>query len=294
MDDLDVLARRFEEHRPRLRAVARRLLGSTAEADDAVQEAWLRLNRSGANEIENLEAWLVRTVGRVALNLLRSRRTRREEPLDLFFPHEVTEEPAGPDPEQEAMLADSLGLALQVVLDTLTPAERLTYVLYDLFSVPFDEIGAILDRTPDAARQLASRGRRRIRGLDLGTDGVLHDGPAQRHVVEAFLAAARDGDFDALLAVLDLDIVQRTAAADGSILEVQGARSVATRAQAFSLEGVDVLPALVDGRAGWISYLNGDVYTVGALTITSGRITQMDVVIDPVRIAHVTVAPLEQ
>lgn len=294
MDDLDVLARRFEEHRPRLRAVARRLLGSTAEADDAVQEAWLRLNRSGADGIENLEAWLVRTVGRVALNLLRSRRTRREEPLDLVFPHEVTDEPAGPDPEQEAMLADSLGLALQVVLDTLTPAERLAYVLHDLFSVPFDEIGAILDRTPDAARQLASRGRRRIRGLDLGTDGVPHDGPAQRHVVEAFLAAARDGDFDALLAVLDPDIVQRTAAADGSILEVHGARSVATRAQAFSLESAEVLPALVDGRAGWISYLNGDVYTVGALTITNGRITQMDVIIDPVRIAHVTVAPLEQ
>jgi len=294
MDDLDVLARRFEEHRPRLRAVARRLLGSTAEADDAVQEAWLRLNRSGANEIENLEAWLVRTVGRVALNLLRSRLTRREEPLDLFFPHEVTEEPAGQDPEQEAMLADSLGLALQVVLDTLTPAERLAYVLHDLFSVPFDETGAILDRTPDAARQLASRGRRRIRGLDLGTDGVLHDGPAQRHVVEAFLAAARDGDFDALLAVLDPDIVQRTAAADGSILEVHGAISVAARAQAFSSEGLEVLPALVDGRTGWVTYRNGDVDTVVALTIISGRITQMDVVIDPVRIAHVTVAPLEQ
>lgn len=294
MDDHDGLARRFEEHQPRLRAVAHRLLGSTAEADDAVQEAWIRLNRTGADEIDNLEAWLVRTVGRVALNLLRARRTRREEPLDVLLPAEVIEDLAVPDPEQEALLADSVGLALQVVLDTLTPAESLAYVLHDLFLVPFDEIGAILDRSPDAARQLASRGRRRIRGLDLTTDDEVHtDGPAERQVVEAFLAAAREGDFDALLALLHPDIVQRSAAADGSVIEVRGAKSVATRAQAFPLAGVDVSPALVNGRPGWISYLHGGIYTVGALTIASGRITQMDVLIDPVRIAEVTVVPLE-
>lgn len=295
MEDHDGLARRYEEHRPRLRRVAQRLLGSTAEADDAVQEAWIRLHRTGAEEIDNLEAWLVRTVGRVALNLLRARRTRREEPLDALHPVESAGDLAAPHPDEEVLLADSLGLALQVVLDTLTPAERLAYVLHDLFAVPFNEIGAILDRSPASARQLASRGRRRIRGLDLTFDDEAHtDGPAERQVVEAFLTAAREGDFDALLALLHPDIVQRSAAADGSVIEVRGMRSVATRAKAFPLEGVDVRPALVNGRPGWVTYLNGDIYTAGAFTIASGRITEMDVLVDPVRIAEVTVVPLEQ
>src|SRR5262245_44457516 len=166
MDERDWLAERFQEHRPRLRAVAYRMLGSTTEADDAVQEAWIRLSRSNASAIDNLEAWLVTTVGRVALNKLRSRRTRREEPLDTHLPDPIVEPADGVEPEHEAVLADSVGLALLVVLDTLTPAERLAYVLHDMFSVPFEEIGTILDRTPDAARQLASRGRRRIRGAD--------------------------------------------------------------------------------------------------------------------------------
>src|SRR5215208_4927860 len=206
MDAHDWLAERFDEHRPRLRAVAYRILGSPSEAEDAVQEAWIRLDRSNADEIENLEAWLVTAVGRVALNMLRSRKTRREESLDGRLPDPIVDRADGVDPEHEALLADSVGLALLVVLATLTPAERLAYVLHDMFSVPFDEIGAILHRSTDSARQLASRGRRRIRGADTTPDA---HAAAQHEVVEAFLAAARDGDFDALLAELDPDIVLR-------------------------------------------------------------------------------------
>src|SRR5262245_12122422 len=205
MTENDWLAERFQEHRPRLRAVAYRMLGSTSEADDAVQETWIRLSRSDSDAIENLEAWLVTAVGRVALNMLRSRRTRREEPLEAHhLPDPIVDRADGINPEHEALLADSVGLALLVVLETLSPAERFSYVLHDMFSVPFEEIGSILDRSPEAARQLASRGRRRIRG----TDRVPEAGPAaQQEVVEAFIAAARDGDFDALVAVLDPDVV---------------------------------------------------------------------------------------
>ncbi|HEY6673263.1 MAG TPA: sigma-70 family RNA polymerase sigma factor, partial [Solirubrobacterales bacterium] len=231
MDERDWLAERFQEHRTRLRAVAYRMLGSTSEADDAVQETWIRLSRSNAGEIDNLEAWLVTAVGRVALNMLRARKTRREEPLDAHLPDPIVDRADGIDPEHEALLADSVGLALLVVLETLTPAERLAYVLHDMFSVPFDEIGAILDRSPDAARQLASRGRRRIRGADTTPDA---DAAAQQGVVEAFLAAARDGDFDALVAVLDPDIVVREDTGSGTIVEVRGAENVARRAMAFS------------------------------------------------------------
>src|ERR687889_559640 len=209
MDERDWLAQRFQEHRPRLRAVAYRMLGSTSEADDALQEAWVRLGRSNAGDIDNLEAWLVTVVGRVALNMLRLRKTRREEPLDAqYLPDPIVERAGGiDDPEHEALLADSVGLALLVVLETLTPAERLAYVLHDMFSVPFEKIGAILERSPEAARQLASRARRRIRAADTTPDA---DAAAQQEeVVEAFLAAARDGDFDALVAVLDPDIVVR-------------------------------------------------------------------------------------
>ena len=195
MDERNSLAERFEEHRPRLRAVAYRMLGSTIEADDAVQEAWIRLSRTGAGEIDNLEAWLVTAVGRVALNMLRSRRTRREVPLDAHLPDPLIDRADGIDPEHEALLTDSVGLALLVVLETLTPAERLAYGLHDMFSVPFDEIGAIIDRSPDAARQLASRGRRRIRGANSTPDS---DAAAQHEVVDAFLTAARGGEFDAL------------------------------------------------------------------------------------------------
>jgi RNA polymerase sigma-70 factor (ECF subfamily) len=283
MDERDWLAERFEEHRPRLRAEAYRMLGSTSEADDAVQEAWIRLSRSNAGEIDNLEAWLVTAVGRVALNMLRSRRTRREEPLDARLPDPIVDRPDGIDPEHEALLADSVGLALLVVLETLTPAERLAYVLHDMFSVPFDEIGAILDRSPDAARQLASRGRRRIRGADTTSDA---DPAAQQEVVEAFLAAARDGDFDALVAVLDPDIVVREDTGSGTLVEVRGAENVARRAMAASQLGLVARPALINGAAGWVSLLDGEGYAIGALTLRNGRITTMDILLDPARLAR--------
>jgi RNA polymerase sigma-70 factor (ECF subfamily) len=283
MDERDRLAERFDKHRPRLRAVAYRMLGSTSEADDAVQEAWIRLSRANAGEIENLEAWLVTAVGRVALNMLRARRTRREEPLDARLPDPIVDRADGIDPEHEALLADSVGLALLVVLDTLTPAERLAYVLHDMFSVPFDEIGAILDRSPDAARQLASRGRRRIRGADTTPDA---DAAARQEVVEAFLAAAREGDFDALVAVLDPDIVVREDAGSGTMVEVRGAENVARRATAFSPLGLVARPALINGGPGWVSLLDADVYAIAALTLQNGRITTMDILLDPARLAR--------
>jgi RNA polymerase sigma factor (sigma-70 family) len=283
MDERDWLAERFQEHRPRLRAVAYRMLGSLSDADDAVQEAWIRLSRSNADEIDNLEAWFVTAVGRVALNLLRSRRTRREEPLDAHLPDPIVDRADGIDPEHQALLADSVGLALLVVLETLTPAERLAYVLHDMFSVPFDQIGAILDRSPEAARQLASRGRRRIRGADTTPDA---DPAAQQEVVDAFLAAARDGDFDALVAVLDPDIVRREDTGSGTIVEVRGAANVARRAMAASRLGLDVRPALVNGAPGWIALLDGAVFAVGALTVRNGRITTIDILLDPARLAR--------
>jgi RNA polymerase sigma-70 factor (ECF subfamily) len=290
MDERDWLAERFQEHRPRLRAVAYRMLGSTSEADDAVQEAWIRLSRSAAGEIDNLEAWLVTAVGRVALNMLRARRTRREEPLDAHLPDPIIDRADGMNPEHEALLADSVGLALFVVLETLTPAERLAYVLHDMFSVPFDEIGAILDRSPDAARQLASRGRRRIRDADTTPDA---DMAAQQEVVKAFLAAARDGDFDALVAVLDPDIVQRGDWGSGILVEVRGAENVARRAMAASLLGLDVRRALVNGAPGWVSLLDGKVFAIAALTLRNGRITTMDILVDPARLARIDLTHLD-
>src|SRR5918999_1295338 len=283
MDERDWLAQRFQEHRPRLRAVAYRMLGSTSEADDAVQEAWIRLSRSNAGEIDNLEAWLVTVVGRVALNMLRSRKTRREEPLDARLPDPIIDRADGIDPEHEVLLTDSVGLALLVVLETLTPAERLAYVLHDMFSVPFDEIGSILDRSPDAARQLASRGRRRIRGANTTPDA---DAAAQHEVVEAFLAAARDGDFDALVAALDPDIVRREDTGSGTIVEVRGAQDVARKAMAMAQLGLDVRPVLVNGAAGWVALLDGAVYAIAALTLQNGRIMTMDVLLDPARLAR--------
>jgi RNA polymerase sigma-70 factor (ECF subfamily) len=283
MDERDWLAQSFQEHRPHLRAVAYRMLGSSSEADDALQEAWIRLSRSNSAEIDNLEAWLVTVVGRVALNMLRSRKTRREEPLDAHLPDPIVDRADGIDPEHEALLADSVGLALLVVLETLTPAERLAYVLHDMFSVPFDQIGAILDRSPEAARQLASRGRRRIRGADTTPDA---DAAAQQEVVAAFLAAARDGDFDALVAVLDPDIVERVDTGSGTLVEVRGAENVARRARAASQLGLVARPALVNGAAGWVALLDGEVYAVAALTLRNGRITTMDILLDPARLAR--------
>jgi RNA polymerase sigma factor (sigma-70 family) len=287
MDEREWLAQRFQEHRPRLRAVAYRMLGSTSEADDAVQEAWIHLSRSNAGEIDNLGAWLVTVVGRVALNMLRSRNTRREQPFDAqHLPDPIVDRADGIDPEHEALLADSVGLALLVVLETLTPPERLAYVLHDMFSVPFDQIGAILDRSPEAARQLASRGRRRIRAADT-TPHAAEAAAQQEEVVEAFLAAARDGDFDALVAVLDPDIVERVDTGSGTIVEVRGAENVARRAMvAASQRGLVGRPALINGAPGWVSVLDGELYAVASLTVQDGRITTMDILLDPARLAR--------
>jgi RNA polymerase sigma factor (sigma-70 family) len=286
MDERDWLAQRFQEHQPRLRAVAYRMLGSTSEADDALQEAWIRLSRSNAGEIDNLQAWLVTVVGRVALNMLRSRKRRREEPFVAHLPDPIVDRADGIDPEHEALLADSVGLALLVVLETLTPAERLAYVLHDMFSAPFDQIGAILDRSPDAARQLASRARRRIRAANT-TPHAADAGAQQEEVVEAFLAAARDGDFDALLAVLDPDIVERVDTGSGTIVEVRGAQNVARRAlAAASQRGLVGRPALINGAPGWVSVLDGELYAIAALTVQNGRITRMDILLDPARLAR--------
>src|ERR687890_1063266 len=291
MDEREWLAQRFQERRPRMRALAYRMLGSTSEADDAVQEAWIRLSRSNAAQIDNLQAWLVTVVGRVALNMLRSRKTRREEPLEAHLPDPIVDRAEGIDPEHEALLADSVGLALLVVLETLTPAERLAYVLHDMFSVPFDEIGAILERSPEAARQLASRGRRRIRAADTTPDA---NEAAHQEVVEAFLAAARDGDFDALVAVLDPDIVVRGDWGSGTIVEVRGTENVARRAMAASQrDGLVVRPALINGAPGWVSVLDGEVYAIGALTLQNGRITTMDILLDPARLARLDLADFD-
>jgi RNA polymerase sigma factor (sigma-70 family) len=284
MNERDWLAERFEERRTRLRAVAYRMLGSLSEADDAVQESWLRLNRTNADAIENLDAWLTTVVARVSLNMLRARKTRREEPIEAQLPEPILDRAEGMNPEHEALLSDSVGLALLVVLETLTPAERLAYVLHDMFSVPFDEIGSILERSPEAARQLASRGRRRIRGAETIPAA---DAGAQQEVVEAFLAAARDGDFDALLAVLDPDVVLREDTGSGTIVEIRGAENVARRARSVSRQGLVARPALVNGGAGWVSLLDGEIYAIAGLTVQDGRIARMEILLDPARLALV-------
>jgi RNA polymerase sigma factor (sigma-70 family) len=290
MNEREWLTERFEEHRPRLQAVAYRMLGSTSEAEDAIQDTWIRLNRSDTDEIDNLEAWLVTVVGRVALNMLRSRTTRGEEPLDVArLPDPVVARPDAPDPEHETLLADAVGLALLVVLETLTPAERLAYVLHDMFSVPFEEIGAILDRTPEAARQLASRGRRRIRGADPTPDASL---AAQQDVVDAFLAAARDGDFASLVAVLDPDVVERVDIGSGALVEVRGAENVAGRASSVAQLGIDVRRALVNGVPGWVSLLDGEVVAIAALTVQGGRITTLDILADRERLRAIDLSEL--
>jgi RNA polymerase sigma factor (sigma-70 family) len=274
MDDREWLAERFEEHRTRLRAVAYRMLGSLSEADDAVQEAWMRLNRSDADEIDNLGAWLTTVVSRVALNMLRSR--KREEPLGAYAPEPIVDRADGTDPQHEALLADSVGLALFVVLETLTPAERLAFVLHDTFAVPFDEIAAIVGRSPDATRQLASRARRRVRGVNPMPDA---DPVAQREVVDAFFAAARDGDFDALVAVLDPDAVLRVHR-DGAWSEVHGASTIARRARSYAQLGLVVRPALVNGAPGAVSTRDGQPFSVMGCTIRDGRIVEMDILAD--------------
>ena len=291
MDERDWLAERFEEHRGRLRAVAYRMLGSVSEADDAVQEAWLRLSRSDADEIENLGAWLTTVVGRVSLNTLRSRQTRREEPLDaVHVPEPIIDRADGTDPEHEALLADSVGLALLVVLETLSPPERLAFVLHDIFAVPFDEIAPIVDRSPEAARQLASRARRRVRAENTVPDV---DVDAQREVVEAFLAASREGDFDRLVAVLDPDVVLRADFGPGRSREVRGAAAVAGQAKFYSQLELVMKPALVNGAVGVVTMRDGRPFSVGAFTVKGGRIVEMDWLADPERLRQLDLTILD-
>jgi RNA polymerase sigma-70 factor (ECF subfamily) len=280
MTEREWLAARFEEHRPRLRAVAYRMLGSLNEADDAVQEAWLRLSRTDAGAVENLDAWLTTVVGRVALNMLRARNLRREESSSFQFPDPIVDSADGVDPEHEALLADSVGLALLVVLDTLSPPERLAFVLHDVFAVPFDEIAPIVDRSPEAARQLASRARRRIRAERAEPDVDL---AGQREVVAAFLAAAREGDFERLVAVLDPDVVLRVDLGPVS-RELRGAAAVAGEAATFAGLGLDIRPATVNGVAGSVSFLDGRPFSIGAVTVRGGRIVELDILADPERL----------
>ena len=294
MDEHDVLAERFEASRGHLRAVAYRMLGSLSEADDAVQEAWLRLSRTDTSEVANLRGWLTTVVGRVCLDMLRSRTSRREEPLETYVPDPVVA-PVN-DPEQQAVLADSVGLALLVVLETLAPAERLAFVLHDMFAIPYDEIGPIVDRSPDAAKMLASRARQRIRGAPTTPDS---DIPRQRAVVDAFLAASRSGDFTALVAVLDPDVTLR---ADLGVLPstaprlVRGAAAVAKQALTFarlSRDG-DSRPALVNGSIGLVTAPGGVVTAVMGITIVRDRIVEIDILADPQRLGNLDLAALDR
>jgi RNA polymerase sigma factor (sigma-70 family) len=292
MDERDWLAERFEEHRTRLRAVAYRMLGSLSEADDAVQEAWLRLSRTDADGIENLGGWLTTVVARISLNMLRSRDVRREEPIGVRVPDPIVDRADGTDPEHEALLADAVGLALLVVLDTLSPAERLAFVLHDMFAVPFDEIAPIVDRSPEAARQLASRARRRLQGERTVPDADLD---TQREVVDAFLAAARDGDFEGLLAVLDPDVVLRADVGPlaGGSRDVRGAANVARQAQTYSQLGLLMHRALINGAAGLVSWRDGEPFSVGGVTVRNRRIVAIDILADPERLRHLDLTILE-
>jgi RNA polymerase sigma-70 factor, ECF subfamily len=295
MDERDWLLERFEEHRTRLRAVAYRMLGSVSEADDAVQEAWLRLSRADTSGVENLPGWLTTVVARVCLNMLRTRKSRREEPFDLHVhaPGPITGQEDGGDPEQEALLADSVGLALLVVLDTLTPAERLAFVLHDMFAVPFDEIGPMIERSPAAARQLASRARRRVKGSAPVPDPDL---TRQRRVVDAFLAASRGGDFDALVALLDPDVVLRADRAAGPTrapIVIRGAHAVAKGARLASERARFTQPALVNGAVGLVMAPRGRLSLVLGFTITEGKITEIDVIADPDRLRELDLAVLD-
>jgi RNA polymerase sigma-70 factor (ECF subfamily) len=294
MEDTDWLAAQFEEHRPHLRAVAYRMLGSLADADDAVQDAWLRLSRAGADDVENMGGWLTTIVARVSLNMLRSRRTRREDPLEIRLPDPVVSVDAGPQPEDEAVLADSVGLALQVVLDTLPPAERLAFVLHDMFDLPFEEIAPVVGRTPTAARQLASRARRRVRGADPRAPD--HDVARQREVVDAFFLAARDGDFDALVAVLDPAVVVRIDGGErlaANSMTVTGAEAVARQALTglTSMLRVAVLhPALVNGAAGVVVTVHGRPVAVMGFTVADGKVVTIDSLADPDRVPSIAAA----
>jgi RNA polymerase sigma-70 factor (ECF subfamily) len=286
MDDQDFLAERFEAHRSHLRGVAFRMLGSLTEADDAVQEAWIRLARTDTSDVDNLRAWLTTVVGRVCLNMLRSRSTRRETSLETHVPDPIVSPEAGLDPEQEALLGDAVGLAMLVVLDSLSPAERVAFVLHDVFALPFDEVAPIVGRTPTAARQLASRARRRVQGAPVPDAGL----DAQWAVVDAFLAAARDGDFGRLLAVLDQDVVLRSDGGEARpqlVSLMRGATAVANGALTFRRLAATATRVLVNGLPGGIAWTpDGRPFAVLALTVRGQRIVRIDILADPDRLAR--------
>jgi RNA polymerase sigma factor (sigma-70 family) len=291
MDETEWLAERFEQHRPRLRAVAYRMLGSLAEADDAVQDAWLRLSQSKAEQIDNLGGWLTTVVARECLHLLRARRHRREDPLAAHLPDPVITPEGDLDPEQEALLAEGVGLALLVVLDWLTPAERLAFVLHDMFELPFEEIAPMVGRTPTAARQLASRARRRVNGAEIPTPDP--DLRRQRQVVDAFFAAARAGDFDTLVQVLDPDVVLRADFGAGRPPAViRGVQAVAKLARAP--RGAQLHPALVNGTVGAVVTIDGRPFSVLAFTVAGGKIVEIDDIHDPDRVRRLAAAVLTE
>jgi RNA polymerase sigma factor (sigma-70 family) len=285
MDERQWLAEQFEEQRPRLRAVAYRMLGSLSEAEDAVQEAWLRLSGTAHGELDNLGAWLTTVVARISLNMLRSRKKRSE----THVPEPLIDRADETSPEHAALLANTIGLALLVVLETLAPAERVAFVLHDIFGMPFEEIAPIVERTPEAARQLASRARRRVQARNATPDA---DVEVQRNVVDAFLAASHDGDFHRLVAVLDPDVVLRSDV-EGSLIEVRGAEQVARRAQTFSRLGLLRLPVLVNGAAGAICMLEGKPFSVMAFTVSAGKIVAIDILRDPERLSQLDLTVLD-
>jgi RNA polymerase sigma-70 factor (ECF subfamily) len=290
VDERDSLADRFEEHRTRLRAVAYRILGSLSEADDAVQEAWIRLSRSDANRIENLGAWLTTVTARTSLTILRTRTSRREEPLGVRMPDPVVDGVDERDPEHEALVTDAVGLALMVVCERLSPAERVAFVLHDMFAVSFDEIAPVVERSPDATRQLASRARRRVRAEETVPDA---NPDAQREVVDAFLAAARDGDLNRLVTVLDPDVVLRVdRGPKHRLLEVHGAEAVGRRAATFAQIGLVPQLALINGVAGVVATRDGRPFAVQAFTVRNGKVVAMDILADRERLAQLDLTRL--
>jgi RNA polymerase sigma factor (sigma-70 family) len=293
MNENDWLAERFEEHRSRLRAVAYRMLGSLSEADDAVQDTWLRVSRRGANEVENLGGWLTTIVARVSLNMLQSRKVRREESLGVHLPDPVITLEGAAEPEEEALLADSVGLALLVVLDTLTPAERLAFVLHDMFDLPFEEIAPMVGRSPAAARQLASRARRRVKGAEVRAPDP--DLARQREVVDAFYRAARGGDVESLIALLDPDVVLRSdfgPKRPDAPRVVRGAAAVAEQSLRGALLSAEIHPALVNGAAGAVITVAGRPFAVMGFTVSDGKIVEIDAIADPGRVRRIAASVL--
>ena len=294
MDEKEWFAHRFEEHRAHLRAVAYRMLGSLTEADDAVQDTWLRVSRAGASEVENVGGWLTTVIARVCLNMLRSRNTRREQSLSSHIPDPVISPYGELQPEEEALLADSVGLALLVVLDTLSPAERLAFVLHDMFELPFEEIAPMIGRSSAAARQLASRGRRRVKGAELPAPDP--DFARQRDVVNAFFSAARGGNFDGLVALLDPDVVLRAdfgARRPAASVVIRGAAAVASQAFMSAMPSAELHPALVNGAAGVVVTVGGRPFSVMGFTIAEGKIVEIDAIADPERVRRIAAAVLD-